>query len=659
MIYILIYFYGWKNIRKLNNNELFFKIDENDRDNKLNYIIKFIVDSNYYYLKYNFKKKRNEVTIENEFGINISEEEDHDIFYEKENRNIQEINNYELNKNNNSDFLLKILNKSSFIIKNDKNGKMTINIFNEKIKEKVKNITNRESDKNNINILINNFKKLLEFLHNVREIIENEYKNKCNLIIKLNLIQEEENNNNPNSIYNIKCKYIFYPINEERLVSFQDYNILEYGLDGLNQGLFYLINEINDDNYKEIDFNESLDIWELIKQKDENEKKIISQKEKEEKKYSLLNIIESRQVSYYKIIEFEKVISTHKGSVEFIYNLSNGYFITGGDSSKLFIYDQQFNPIFKINLPSNPFGVYEVQYHENKTTLKIISFSYENIYIIKLDIQKCLIYIQKFEISANNVVQINFNTYIINNVKGGFISQDSFEKNSLKKIFTNSYKQGIKIREKIIAFTSNNIMPNGKDRIIFYNVKYNEIIYELEGYSFCMSKNSLLLMNNYKTFNDKILICACKKYTSYQKNGILLIYINDDFSDFDENFYETGYFEPSCLSNISLVNNFYINKKLDKIIDTDYFFIGGFDPIKGEGVIKLYKIIVNYDPSKIKIEFCQDIIFEDEEKKFYGFNGAITSMVQSKATGQFLISCSDGNINLFSPANINYFLLNE
>lgn len=59
---------------------------------------------------------------------------------------------------------------------------MTINIFNEKIKEKVKNITNRESDKNNINILINNFKKLLEFLHNVREIIENEYKNKINAI---------------------------------------------------------------------------------------------------------------------------------------------------------------------------------------------------------------------------------------------------------------------------------------------------------------------------------------------------------------------------------------------------------------------------------------------------------------------------------------------
>ena len=198
-------------------------------------------------------------------------------------------------------------------------------------------------------------------------------------------------------------------------------------------------------------------------------------------------------------------------------------------------------------------------------------------------------------------------------------------------------------------------MTNGKDRIIFYDSKKNEIIYELEGHSFCMSKNSLLLMKNNKTLNDQILLCACKKYNSYQKNGILLIYIIFGSRDFDEKFYDIEDFEPTCLSHISLVNDSSENQKSGKIYKTNYFFIGGFDPIKGVGAIKLYKLILNYDPSKIKIEFCQDVIFEDEDK-FYGFNGNITSIVQSNDTGKFLISCSDGNIYLFSPANINYYL---
>ena len=200
-------------------------------------------------------------------------------------------------------------------------------------------------------------------------------------------------------------------------------------------------------------------------------------------------------------------------------------------------------------------------------------------------------------------------------------------------------------------------MLNGKDRLIIFDKISNDILYVLEGYSFSLSPNSLFLIKNNKSLNeDKALICACKKYTSYQKNGILLVFMTEteDKQNFFDKFYETGYFEPYCFSQILLVNKSY-EKNVSKIYDTHYFFVGGFDQEKGIGVIKLYKINFEKQIYYTNIIFIQDIIL-DKEKNFEGFNGAITSIVQAKDTGNFLISCSDGNIYLFSPANINYFL---
>jgi hypothetical protein len=47
---------------------------------------------------------------------------------------------------------------------------------------------------------------------------------------------------------------------------------------------------------------------------------------------------------------------------------------------------------------------------------------------------------------------------------------------------------------------------------------------------------------------------------------------------------------------------------------------------------------------------------ENEEKKFYGFKGAVTCINQSLDNGCFLVTCSDGNVYHFSEANLNYFL---
>ena len=84
-------------------------------------------------------------------------------------------------------------------------------------------------------------------------------------------------------------------------------------------------------------------------------------------------------------------------------------------------------------------------------------------------------------------------------------------------------------------------------------------------------------------------------------------------------------------------------------------FLQVFDLEKGNGAIKLYKINFKNQTYNITIDLIQDIILE-KEKNFENFNGAITSIIQANNTGDFLISCFNGNIYLFSPANINYFL---
>ena len=409
-----------------------------------------------------------------------------------------------------------------------------------------------------------------------------------------------------------------------------------------NQGFSFLISKINDYDYSEIKYNKFLDINKIIKEREDYEKE-----NKEEEEISLLDIVNSEEISEYKIIEFKKLISKHSNSVDFLYKLSNGYYVSGGNQREIYLYDKKFNKI-EVNLRHKVIGICEIKYHDNKNILKIIAYSYEYSSLISYEINKNKApSVHTYPSFAFNILEIDRNNYIISNAKAGYISKDFFDKNDYKKIFNYSYNEGIKISEKLSVFTSNMIMPNEKDRLIIYDNISNDILYELEGHSFSLSKNSLLLIKNNKSLNkDKILICACKKYSSYQKNGILLVNItgNEDKQKIFDEFYETDNFEPYCFSQILLVNKSN-EKKLNKFYDTNYFFVGGFDQEKGVGAIKLYKIIFEDQSHNTNINYIQDIILE-KENNFEGFNGAITSIIQTNDTGNFLISCSDGNIYL-------------
>ena len=173
-------------------------------------------------------------------------------------------------------------------------------------------------------------------------------------------------------------------------------------------------------------------------------------------------------------------------------------------------------------------------------------------------------------------------------------------------------------------------------------------------------------MNNQAIIEDnkyKIILCACKKYYDDQKNGILLVNANlGDNKDIEEPFYETNNFEVYCFCPILKVENknqFIENnvnesyKEKIKITDTKYFLVGGFDTEKIEGKIKLYKMIYGEKAWNTKIKELQDIEFIDDN--FKDFNGAISCIIQSKITGNILISCYNGYIYSFTAPNIKYY----
>ena len=230
-------------------------------------------------------------------------------------------------------------------------------------------------------------------------------------------------------------------------------------------------------------------------------------------------------------------------------------------------------------------------------------------------------------------------------------------------IYKKSYKGGIKINNEIIALTSNGVLSNGEDKLIFYNIDLKKIIFEIDGYSFTLSQNNLSLINimtKYKKIESAkiILLCACKKYNENQNNGILLITLENN-SQKSHNFYDTGNFEVYCFCPISFESNINYNifNKNNKIEDKsiNYILVGGFNKFKGEGVIKLFRIFYN---KEFEIEYLQDIIFTKiirtiTQNTFDGFKSPINCIIQSRIKGNILISSFDGNVYLFSEPNIN------
>ena len=394
----------------------------------------------------------------------------------------------------------------------------------------------------------------------------------------------------------------------------------------------------------------------------------------------------------FKIINFEKIIEKHekkKNSSEFIKEMTNGIIISGGLEDKYHIYNSQFELLKDISflIPSE---VSETTKKSNNSSRRIINKISQNImetndsinskndnFIELLDCSKYAI--MKYSIFINyneNIIkisdpsQINIsctgcfeiktisgnNEYVIYGEKGIWhfdkslfsLDMNIHKKNPKYNKDKRNYKSGIKINDNFIALTSNSVLPNGEDILVIYDTNNKIIIKEINN-SFVNGVNGLYFLE-IENEKKKLLLCACKKYLSYQKNGILIIDIEIKEIENEKlsyKFFDTNDFEVNCFCQIN-------KKENKKFIKTNYFFVCGFQNDKRKGMIKLYKIVIE-DKNNFNIEFMQDIVI-DYTEDFEGFNGTINCIIQSQRNGKFLVSCLDGKICSFSEPNLDFYL---
>ena len=227
---------------------------------------------------------------------------------------------------------------------------------------------------------------------------------------------------------------------------------------------------------------------------------------------------------------------------------------------------------------------------------------------------------------------------------------DEFIHSKNIKLYNDSYKGGLFLDDEEVVLTSNEILMNGKDKLSFINLRQKLIVDEIKGYSFVTTVNGITKISKDRTI---LLLCACKKYLSKQKNGILLVTVNKGLNK-KYQFFETDNFEVYCFCQIIFKNKVYIlDDKKNKIYETDYFFVGGYDKNMKKGLIKLYKIIC--EDNNYKIEYVTNVDLENYE----AFNSAVSCIYQDKGSEKLLITNLDGRVFYF-VFDIKYILsLNE
>jgi len=571
-----------------------------------------------------------------------------------------------------------ILNKSKIRFHTDENGEKMTFIYDEIIIEVKENNILIEYEQlqrckeyflqnKKDSALENSFIKFMEFMDEFEKRIKRECKCNYNLKLELEFLIIKKNKD----IYDIQCEYTFFSPNEDgKSLKFKDENILINKTKSSLEGCLYLINEINDDNYKDI-----VDIKEL-KQKERNPKNESNNStnlEEENQKINKerLGILSSENKVLEKYgTEKESCIGMHRKAAESIKELSNHYFISTGSEGTILFFDDKLEICenFFENLKdfkNNIYSTLEIKNNniQNDKEIHIIGCCNKELNMFHFNFEKKTFKKENYEfpeMTCINCVKMNENNFVLtgqNSTK--YFTNLFFEKN--KDVFHTdvlkfqTFRGAIKISDTIIALSSNSILIDGKDKLAFYSIQKSknsrksniEIkkVTEIVGYSFISSTNGLYLMSSEnKKKQNKILFCACKKYLPEQKNGIVLVNIIDDTNPSFLSFYETENFEVYCFCPIFLDDDKNKNQK----IKSDYILVGGFDVDRREGRIKLFKEIYDEKNDFNNIEHLQDIEI--------GFEGAVSSIIQTQKHGNILVSCYDGKIYLCNKINLDFYL---
>ena len=484
-----------------------------------------------------------------------------------------------------------------------------------------------------------NYKKLIKFLDKIKEITNKSISesNLSNLEQELRIeIKLQRDINQSNDDY-INSEYILEK-SFSKLDKYQDKDVLNN--DNYRYFILFSTKIINNPQISSIQKNSS--IIGNGSSTNKNEKDIIDK---------------INELYKYRFIIFKKVIGKHRQIAEKIREVNNGLFVSDG-----------YNEIFKYNTDyekqngNNNFENYYSFFVEENDVL----ISQKNIFrfLSKCDDNNSSI---KTEFSCRNLFNLKNHTLIIcdeNKVYCSYNLKDFATTKQNFVLYEKAYRGGIKINDDLLAITSNNILSKGENKLIFFHQISKLFLgeFEVKDYSFILSENNCALMKIPKQENDKLLLVACKKYRKKDENGILLLKLQlnkNKKKKKNEEFYPTENFEVYCFCPLLKIENKLFLKNNDKaqINETEYFFVGGFDLDKGEGLIKLYKVIYDKEIEKIEIKYIRDIIVgknnvKEDSKCFKGFKGPISCMIQS-STGEILVTCYDGNVYLFSEPNFD------
>ena len=495
-------------------------------------------------------------------------------------------------------------------------------------------------------------------------LVSEEFKNYLSKISKQNDIKDN-NNNNDKKLIEISSKIL------EKMENRAAYNP--------NNKNNHIVNQQSANNYSGQD-NE-IDMTKLPEKNDEL----------------------SKRTDKFKVLEFLRVIGNHNDknkmfTPEFINETNINYIMSTGSNNEINIYNKDFNEEKSMKIDAIRdwvFSIYEREKNIEKKETDFIACANKEIHILTYKDTKFAN--KKMEVTnmsclSSVEVTIEEKSYLIIAGRNGVkVIVDAFKdgnKSELNEDIKNFYivrdktfRSVFKLSENRIALTSNEILPDGINKLIIYNFNKNNnnsknkgiIETEKEGkYSFIASNNGMACLN------ENVLLCACKKYTSEYKNGILLVLLsnkckekhkdNCNCIEVKEKFLDTKEFEVYCFCPIwqSLKQGEQKGAKTKFSKKTDYFLVGGFDNNLREGKIKLYRYERENNNNVTDIKFLQNIEFEKDEylmcdktsneiktTKFKGlFSGAINSIIQNQSTWNILAGCYDGKIYLLSKPNL-------
>jgi len=538
-----------------------------------------------------------------------------------------EIKKYNERKN----YLNMILNKSTiFLIINNNNATFEKVSYNdgksEKTYEQFTTPSKLEREKKYISCEDSIFfeiyySNLIKFLDEIKEFAKTSFctiKSQNKLLIKIDLTEVNENTDNPKIIIN--SKYIIENLFSGKKREYQDKDIL---------------NHCNYENFKS--FLEEI-------------KKMLDQPSN--------NINDSINFgsNYPKLISKFDLKGKVKEFAENIRELNDGSFKSDGKKVKFNI--KELNSNKKIE-----------DYFKNKskflfpTGKKIVYITLKkNAHFIESNTSNSNI---ETRYSCNNLFKLKNNDYIICDKDGLYYGPKINDPEVTDKIDTilvcelskEDFIGGIKINDDFAAF-----MSNGKNKLIFYNTNSKQILMEneneneIKNYSFNSSGNFCSIMKVPKSEDNKLLLAACKKYIQGDKNGILLIKLqyNKDKNEIktSKKFYDTENFEVYSFCPIFKIDNKEILNA--QKIESEYFLVGGFDITKGEGLIKLYKVIYSDEIKNTEIELIQENIIEKMEgqnnSELFKRKKPITCIEQT-SEGEILV-VYDENVYLFSAPKI-------